>query len=383
MKIVHLSDLHLGRKSAGDPAGARRLNALRQANSRFSELSPEAILVAGDVFDSPQVDRAVVAQAAKVFNSTKKQNGEPIPVVLIPGNHDPSEAMTLWETFQKHLSAESAVRLVLEPELIHLGNGNLVVEAYPCETRYSAEPPWSKRLDVSKIGNHVIRVVLAHGTLQGGPVPEGESDAYPFTEAEAVSLGADYVALGHFHGVYPAWDGGEEMERSVCYSGTHQPDQFNTDSGWAIVVVLENGRPARLSRCRLSTSQWSAIDINGPTDIERLAALQGDVEQSPDPSDFVIRVNVRGNVKLREEDALRVEQIEENLRALGAYVERQGEFQTLIDVESLDLDGLPSGAVKEALLSLKEQLAKAEDNDQREVHSAALQLGWQSFKEVS
>src|SRR5438094_59123 len=80
-----------------------------------------------------------------------------------------------------------------------------------------------------------LRVVLAHGTLQGAHVPQVESDAYPFAQADVEGLNADYVALGHYHGLYPPWPGGDECERTICYCGTHEPDQFASDAGYAVL----------------------------------------------------------------------------------------------------------------------------------------------------
>ena len=69
-------------------------------------------------------------------------------------------------------------------------------------------------------------------------MPEGETEAYPFTQAEVESLGADYVALGHFHGLYPTWGDGDECEKACCYSGTHEPDQFGGAAGYALLATV-------------------------------------------------------------------------------------------------------------------------------------------------
>jgi DNA repair exonuclease SbcCD nuclease subunit len=226
-----------------------------------------------------------------------------------------------------------------------------------------------------------VRVVVAHGTLVGGPVPEGESDAYPFTLAEAQSLGADYVALGHFHGVYPAWPGGDEIECGVCYCGTHEPDQFGGDSGNALLATLSAGQPARLRRLRVGRRHWRLVEIAGGADLQRVEALRAEVESHEDPSWFVIRFKLGARTRLSGEEVQKLEENEARLSALGACVDRRGELRSLVNVENLDLAALPSGAVKEALLDLQEELGRGSaDEKRREVLTAALALGWEALR---
>ena len=364
----------------GDDLGAERLNSLRGAIAKLADESADVVLVAGDVFDGAHVDRGVVEVAARAFDGARKPNGEVLPIVVIPGNHDPADATPLWQTFRGSLSADSPVRLALEPELLHLCDGKLLVEAYPCQTRYSADPPWAPRLKLPGGIERCFHVVLAHGTMQGGPVPEGESDAYPFTRADAEALSVDYVALGHFHTVYPAWSGDDELERSVCYCGTHEALEFRSDAGWAILATLEAEHPTYLRRVRVGKREWHLVEITGPTDLERLRAVVHQVENDQVPTRFVLRVNIAPTAKLSDGEADKVKGNLASLQALGAHVDQHGEFQRLVNVESLDLDSVPAGAVKEALLSLREDWEHAADHDQRDVLESALQLGWEQFQ---
>jgi DNA repair exonuclease SbcCD nuclease subunit len=384
MLIAHLSDLHLGRRSPnrGDPQGAERLNSFRQAIAKVGDESPAAILIAGDVFDSPQVDSAVIQQAARALASVKNKQDEPIPVVVIPGNHDPSDSQRLWNEFRSALDPSAGVHLSLVPGIVTLEEGSLLVEAYPCETRYSAEPPWVRRQELPPKPAGAFHLVMAHGTLQGGPVPEGESDAYPFSEAELQALEADYVALGHFHGVYPSWNGDAEIERGFCYCGTHEPDQFGADSGYALLVTLFREKPTRIRRLRTGKRQWRMVEIQGPLDLQKAESLRVEVEKDAEPTRFVIQFRIPVKTKLSQQEAEKLDSTEASLRALGAQVDRRGEIQTIVDVANLDLDSLPSGALKETLLDLRSNLDQEHDERQREVLQTALQMGWEKFQEV-
>src|SRR5260370_15758719 len=272
MIVAHVSDLHLGKKSPGDANGSQRLQTLRRAIATLAAHKADVLLIAGDTFDSPKLDQAIIEEAARSLALAKTDQGTDIPVVLIPGNHDPVEAGRLWTTFRKAL--KSAVHLVLEPELIAIGK-EMFIEAYPCPTQFSPAPPWEKRLQ--RPARSAICGVLAHGTLQVGPVPEDEGDAYPFTQAEVESLGADYVALGHFHGVYPPWNGDGEIERSICYSGTHEPDQDGGDAGYAILAEVNKGQPTRLRRMKIRKRGLRLVEIPRPADHAAIGKLKTEI----------------------------------------------------------------------------------------------------------
>lgn len=380
--IGHLSDLHLGKPTLGDPNGAERLNSLRHGLARLTQQSVNAILVAGDVFDNPQVEPAVVQAAARAFDSICMIDDKPVPVIVIPGNHDPAEETKLWNDFKGALHQASAVQIILKPTAVVLANGNLVVEGYPCETRYSAEAPWVRRLTIPAGADNAARVIVAHGTLQGGQVPEGESDAFPFKETDLDSLGADYVALGHFHCVYKNWNGEEEVERRYCYSGTHEPDQFDIDGGWVILATVSAGKPTRLRRLQVGRRCWRQLDIASAADLSKIEDLHAEVERDPQPSRFVIRLRVTANTQLSMIQAELLTKIEAALRALGAQVKQNGDFQPTVSLGSLDLKALPSGALKESILDLQQDFVAEQDLARRAVLEAALLMAWNKFQHV-
>jgi DNA repair exonuclease SbcCD nuclease subunit len=381
MLVAHISDAHLGRKSPGDPHSAERLNSFRQALGVLAAAGPDVLVVAGDTFDGPSVETAIVEEAAASLNALRGANGAAIAVVVIPGNHDPAEADKLWGAFRKALGSSATVHLALEPALIALAEGKLLVEAYPCLTRFSAEPPWTPRLSVPAASGGVLRVVVAHGTLQGGPVPEGETDAYPFTQADIDALGADYVALGHFHGVYPAWDDAA-CRRSFCYSGTHEPDQFTGDAGYVILARVETGQPAALERVKVGRRQWRQLTLAGPADLGNVAALCEEARASGDPARYVVRFKVQGGAGWSVAEVQRLEALEASLRAVGAQLERRGQPRARVEVDALDLQGLPSGAIREALVALQGDLASTAEPRRRAVITAALQMGWEKVQEA-
>jgi hypothetical protein len=210
-------------------------------------------------------------------------------------------------------------------------------------------------------------------------VPEGETDAYPFSQTDVESLGADYVALGHFHGVYPPWPGGDQVERSYGYCGTHESDQFGSDAGYAALAEIVKGQATRLRRIKVGRRDWRLVDIAGPADLARLEQLRGEIAGAEHPGRFVIRLKVAPGSGWPADRIEHFTRLEKALRTLGAHVETKGEVHARINAHALDLAGLPSGAIKEALLSLQADMATSDDT-LREVLGAAVQLGWEKMQ---
>lgn len=382
-RILHLADLHLGKKSSSDPASAaNRLQALRSSLRHVRELPIDAIVVAGDVFDSPYVDPSVVLAAARLLESARDNRGLHVPVVLISGNHDPADATELWRTFCDALSADSTVTVALRPTLVPLASGSLLIEAYPCGSRYSIEPPWAERLELTPQQSNSIRVVVAHGTLQGGPIPGGDSDGFPFTRESADALGADYVALGHFHSIYPRWPyAAEECERPLSYSGTPEPDQFGLDAGWGLIVELQRGVPTKARRVATGVTCRVSVRVESAPDIDKLEQLRDQVESDEDPRRYFICLDIARRTTLPAEQAERLRQLEVALEALGATLTRHGEIMSFVDVEHLDFTSTPNGAVQQTLVSLREELNAANDSRTRDILRTALQMGWEQLRE--
>ena len=79
--LVHSSDLHIddanpSRKYSG-------LTGLRDVLSKARALKADVVMLAGDTFDNHRVSTAVLREAGEVLA------GAGMPVVLLPGNHDP------------------------------------------------------------------------------------------------------------------------------------------------------------------------------------------------------------------------------------------------------------------------------------------------------
>ncbi|HLS00648.1 MAG TPA: metallophosphoesterase, partial [Beutenbergiaceae bacterium] len=92
MRFIATADWQLGMSAhfLDDEARPRfhqaRFDVVRRVGELAVEVGAECVVVAGDVFESNQLNRTVVARAVEALNTFQ------VPVVLLPGNHDPLDA---------------------------------------------------------------------------------------------------------------------------------------------------------------------------------------------------------------------------------------------------------------------------------------------------
>src|SRR5205085_7853688 len=79
--LVHSSDLHIDDENASRKYSG--LTGLRDVLSKARALKADVVMLAGDTFDNHRISTAVLREAGDVFA------GAGVPVVLLPGNHDP------------------------------------------------------------------------------------------------------------------------------------------------------------------------------------------------------------------------------------------------------------------------------------------------------
>ena len=108
MKIVHLADLHLGYK-AYKQINERGYNireddifvSFTEALEKIEEISPDLILMAGDIFHKPRPSNYSILVTIKLLKYFRKKCQSPI--VMIAGNHETvklSEAGSILSIFE-------------------------------------------------------------------------------------------------------------------------------------------------------------------------------------------------------------------------------------------------------------------------------------------
>ena len=222
MRLVHLSDLHLGYRQYQrlTPGGINQREAdvaatFRTAISRVIDLAPDVVIIAGDIFHSVRPTNQAILHAFLEFSRLARSLPNAV-IVLVAGNHDTprtSETGGILQLFSQlglHVVDRSAQR-------VSFFDGRLSILAVP--DVYGIEIP---KLDPDRDAE--FNVLALHGEIRGF-VPESFSAANrAAVELSKEDLGAskwDYVALGHYH-VY------RQVDSNVYYSGSIDYTSVNT-----------------------------------------------------------------------------------------------------------------------------------------------------------
>ena len=255
MKILHTSDLHIGKKLMG----RERFSEYRAISSELAEVcereNVELVLIAGDVFDTYTPS----AEAEEIFYRGVKNLSELCAVLVISGNHDDYVRLTAASVLAEEQNVyiignnlspvNCAKRGKVYP--VKSGNGWVVFEGngervyinalpYPNEARFKEgrsdetfEEKMTRWIACGEEGRteEMPSIFLSHLFVAGGKVSDSEREI-DLGGAHIVPLSllpkCDYCALGHLHRR-------QKLANNVYYSGA--PMQFSFDECGAVKSV--------------------------------------------------------------------------------------------------------------------------------------------------
>ena len=222
MRFFHLSDLHIGKHLHHYNLKEDQKHILREIVSYAKELHPDAIVIAGDIYDKSVPS----AEAVTIFDDflTELSDITPaIPVMIISGNHDSPErlqyASRILSKYHVHMSGsvprtkeEHLTTLTLEDDYGKV-NFYLLPFMKPSYVRNVFDEAPENYTDAVKmileremIDTTERNVLVAHQFFtSGGEKPETcDSEVISVGGIDNVDISAvdkfDYIALGHIHG---------------------------------------------------------------------------------------------------------------------------------------------------------------------------------------
>ncbi len=280
IRFLHTADWQLGMTFPGYGKAADWLGAARyQLVDSIVELALrrglDLVLVAGDVFDSPQISGARIREVCLALGRMA-----PIPVYLLAGNHDPLQPGGLWH------HPEWAER----PDNVHLcGDDPIPLEQlgaviYPCPLHdaHSGSDP-TANLPASSDAE-LIRIGLAHGAL---PI-SGQTGNHPIELDRPAIAALDYLALGDWHSALLVND-------RVAYAGTPEPTRFGErNSGTVLVVEIAGpGEIPQVEVVSIARTDWRVREARIET-ADDVSDLQGILDRIARPAGVVLELRLSG-----------------------------------------------------------------------------------------
>ncbi len=367
-RLLHTADWQLGKPFGNVPgdAGAilreARFEAVRRIASSAREHEVDAVLVAGDVFDSNLASEATLGRALAAMR------GFAGPWLLLPGNHDAALAASAWTRLLALGPPENVIPL-LEPRPVSLAGGRLVVLPAPLTERRSLDDltAW---MDDAPTPAGVLRVGLAHGSVTGR-LPAASEAPNPIDPERAARARLDYLALGDWHGCL-------EIAPRTWYAGTPEPDRFKAnDAGMALLVELAGpGAPPAVERLAVGRHRWQSVALDC-TGEGAAAALDDMLAAIIDPERAVVRLDLIGVVGLAEREALESLVARRQGECLHLELDDSGLGLAPADADLLALDANP--ALERVARALRER-ARAEDPEERAAAQLALRLLWRESR---
>src|ERR1700738_3468408 len=207
MKLFHVADIHLGcRRLNGRLPDSDFVDAFRFIARKAIEEHADVFLIAGDLFDRPQVEPTHLRQAQQVLTELK---GAGIRSIGIEGNHDKAFL---------HSSEPTWVQFLAEDDLLILLRSRFGKEGAMFDTwdpaskegawfdfkgvRFvgagylGAATPHKARQIVDKLDSDRTHVMLLHA---GPDYFVGEGGGFASLDIKAIQEKVCYLALGHIH----------------------------------------------------------------------------------------------------------------------------------------------------------------------------------------
>ncbi len=213
MRLVHLSDLHLGFRQYHrvTPLGINQREAdvalaFRRTIDRVIDIGPDVIVIAGDVFHSVRPMNAAIIDAFRQFARLTQALPDAI-VVMVAGNHDRPRST----------ETECILRL-FTPLGIHVVDMEAKLLPFPArDLSILAVPDLRDRLPaLSSDPGAKYNVLVLHGEVEGllpAYVTRAERVAMEIPKRALTAGDWSYVALGHHH-VY------RQMADRAFYAGS-------------------------------------------------------------------------------------------------------------------------------------------------------------------
>ena len=362
MKFLHTADWQLGmtRHFLEEDAQARYSAARRDAivaiGALARETGAEFVVVAGDVFDANQLAPKVVSQSLDAMRAID------VPVYLLPGNHDPLDASSVYTSALFTRECPDNVTVLDRAGIWEVRQGLEIVAAPWCSKKPTADLTAAVLDGLTADGT--TRILLAHGAVDSlDPDRDNPSQISMSGIAAAVDQGAvHYVALGDKHSRTRVAD-------RVWYSGSPEVTNYDhrePDSGHVLVIDVDLDDPAHpVAVESRPVGTWRFLTLEREVNNSRdIADLNLNLDELPDKDRTVIKLGLVGTLTVTDRAALDASIDRQSLRFAGLRLwERKTDLAVMPSDEEFDdlgIGGFAADAVAELVDAARSESAGAD-----------------------
>ena len=246
MKLIHLSDLHIGKRLLEHSLLEEQTFILEQILNVIDQEAPDAVLIAGDIYDKSVPSAEAVTLFDYFLNCLAKRN---ISTMIISGNHDSPERLAfgnrLIEGCGIHLSPvyDGEIKPIsLSDEhgrvdfwLLPFVKPVHVRRFFPEEEIESYTDAVRVAVEQMPIDKNVRNILVTHQFVTGASTCESEELSVGGSDNVDASVfdAFDYVALGHIHGPQNI------LSPRIRYCGTPLKYSFSEAEHQKSVTVVE------------------------------------------------------------------------------------------------------------------------------------------------
>lgn len=256
MKLMHLSDLHLGKRLNEFSLLEDQSFILQQLVELVRSEQPDCVLLAGDIYDKP----VPPAEAVTLFDDFLNKLAQLTTVCVTSGNHDSAERLAFGAQLMREGGVHFCGLYTGEPQCVTLQDSYGSVHIYllpflkPAHVRHCLPPEEAEqvttyhealRCAVERLHINAAErnVLVAHQFVTGAQTAGSEAVNVGGVDNIGAEVFAafDYTALGHIH---KAQNVGSERLR---YSGTPLKYSFAEWQQEKSVTLVELGEKGSVS----------------------------------------------------------------------------------------------------------------------------------------
>lgn len=244
MKLVFTADLHIGSAFTGENASLRNaelIGSLENILSYAKDIGAGALLLGGDLFDTPYPSAELTAKVRSVISESG------IRILAVAGNHDPLLKCDFYKSPPENM-------FVFPAQITGVDICGVTVAGASVISDTDTRDVWQ---DFSYTGEFIA---LSHGELNG-------SGYIPISAQSLVKSGAALSLMGHIHktGVTVLQNG-----RHALYCGTPAGRGFDECGERGFYVIDTEDFSYSFVKNNAKIYKEYKIDVDGASEIEQI-----------------------------------------------------------------------------------------------------------------